>query len=256
MGSRLHLGREVVRDHVGQEPGQPVPGLGLPVHQPLGEGELGRGAALDRVGGEGERSPREADERYLELAPQQPDRLQHHRQLLARLEAPQRLDVRRRAHGLLDAGALAGHEVEGDAEGGQGQQQIAEDDGGVHPQGLHGLERHLHRQLRGAAELEQAVLLAEGPVLRHVASRLAHEPDRHTVRRFPPTRFEKSFVHCTHPPRTRRDGRLFPEFRHSRCLLERLSNHRSLTAPGPWLRIASHDAGNSAYRDQPVPPGR
>ena len=58
------------------------------------------------------------------------------------------------------------------------RQDVGEDDGGVEPKGANGLQRHLGGELGRANDVEDAVLLAQGPVLRHVAPRLAHEPDR------------------------------------------------------------------------------
>jgi hypothetical protein len=71
--------------------------------------------------------------------------------------------------GLFDDRAFAGLEVERDAERRQRKQEVGEQDGRVHAEGLDGLQGDLHGELRRAAEREQGVLRAQGPVLRHVA---------------------------------------------------------------------------------------
>jgi hypothetical protein len=194
---RLGLGAQVVTRDLGEQRGQAVPGLGVGVHQRLREREVRRMAAFDRVRSQRERSAREADERdlALQLAPQHPDRVQHHAEVLARLEPPQGLDVRARPQRLLDHRTFAGLEVERDAEGGEGQQEIGEEDGRIHAEGVDGLQRDLHRQLRRAAEGEQRVLRAQAPVLGHVTAGLPHEPDGRAVDLLEAAGAEEAVVH-------------------------------------------------------------
>ena len=93
LGSSLDLGPQVIRDHVGEKPREEMPRLRLGVHEPLRLCEVARTPALDGVGGERERGPREANEGDLQFTPQEADGLEDHPELLAGLEAPQRLHV-------------------------------------------------------------------------------------------------------------------------------------------------------------------
>ena len=77
----------------------------------------------------------------------------------------------------LEARTLAAHEVEGQPQRRQGNQQIREQDGRIHLDAAQRLQRDLGGQVRLTADLEQAVPFAERPVLGHVPARLAHEPD-------------------------------------------------------------------------------
>ena len=86
-------------------------------------------------------------------------------------------------------------EIEGKAQGVQGDQEVAEEDGRVEPEGADGLQRHLDRELGGAAQLEQRVALSKGAVLGHVSAGLSHEPHRRGVHWLPPTGAEETVVH-------------------------------------------------------------
>ena len=77
----------------------------------------------------------------------------------------------------MDLGAFVGDELEVEAHGGEGQQQVGEDDGGVDAEALGGGDSDFGGDLGGAADVEQGVVLADGHVLRHVAAGLAEEPD-------------------------------------------------------------------------------
>ena len=82
-------------------------------------------------------------------------------------------------------------ELEPDAEWLEDEQDIREENGGVHAEPLDGLERHLGRGLRILAQLEEAVARAHRAVLGHVASGLAHEPNGRDRCRLPATGEEK-----------------------------------------------------------------
>ena len=90
-------------------------------------------------------------------------------------------DVFFAAHGLLDDGAFAGGEVKGQAHDFEGKQEVGEDDGGVDSEKFCGGDGDLGGERGLLADLEQRVLLADGAVLGHVASGLAHEPDGSAV---------------------------------------------------------------------------
>ena len=86
------------------------------------------------------------------------------------------------------AWTIARSELEPDLEWLQDQQDVGEDDRGVDTQALHGRDCYLCRGLRVVAELEKAVALAHGAILRHIAAGLAHEPNRRVGRLFPAAR--------------------------------------------------------------------
>ncbi len=61
--------------------------------------------------------------------------------------------------------------------------EIGKNDGRIHSQCLRSSNRDLRREPRVLADFNQRVLFADGPVFRHVAPGLSHEPYRGTVRR-------------------------------------------------------------------------
>ena len=136
-----------------------MPRLGVAVHQRLGAGEVPRRTTLDRVGRQGERRAGEADQRdaAVQLAPRHRDRLQHVAEAFTRVEQPEPFDVGFGAERLLDAGAFALDEVEGQAHRLEGQQQVREDDGGVDVDGVDRLQSDAGGQLGRPAKLEQGV---------------------------------------------------------------------------------------------------
>ena len=75
-------------------------------------------------------------------------------------------------------GPFAGGEVKRQSHDFERQKKVGEDDGGIDLEDLGSFDGDLGRDLRLLADLDQGILLADGAVLRHVASRLAHEPDR------------------------------------------------------------------------------
>ena len=113
----------------------------------------------------------------------------------ARLEHPQPLHVGRRPDRIEDRRPLALYEIEIEPERSEGQQEIGEEDGGVDLDDIHRLERHRDGELRLAANLDQREALAQGAVIRHVASGLTHEPHRSHVDRLAATRPEEPVVH-------------------------------------------------------------
>jgi hypothetical protein len=77
---------------------------------------------------------------------------------------------------VVDHRTVAGRELDAGAERLQDEQDVGEDDGGVHLEDADGRDRDLGGRLRALAELQEAELGADRPVLRHVAARLSHEP--------------------------------------------------------------------------------
>ena len=177
-----------------------MPARGLLVHERLGAEIVLRRPAFDGVGGHGERRAAEADERNasVELAAQEPDRLEHVAERLG-LERRQARDVGGRPDGIGDRRPLALDEVELEAHRREGEQQVGKEDRRVEIDDVERLQRHDHRQLRLPAELEQGVLLPERAVLRKVAAGLTHEPDRRGVHRLEPACAEEPIGHARKP---------------------------------------------------------
>ena len=91
------------------------------------------------------------------------------------------LNVLQGADGGVDLGAFSGDELEVEAHGGEGEEEVGEDDGGVDAEALGCGDGDLGGDLRGAADVEQRVVLAHRHVLGHVAAGLSEEPDGRTV---------------------------------------------------------------------------
>ena len=72
-------------------------------------------------------------------------------------------------------------ELELDAQAGEGNQDVGEDDDAVHAEAPMRMQRDLGRSIRICAQLEEARLLTELAVLRQVTPRLPHQPDRGSV---------------------------------------------------------------------------
>ena len=93
------------------------------------------------------------------------------------------------------AGPFALDEVERYAERFKRQQQVREEDRGVDLDTVDGLQRHLGREFRLPADLQQGVPGADGAVLGHVAAGLPHEPDRGVVGRQAPAGAQEGVIH-------------------------------------------------------------
>ena len=158
------------------------------VHEALGFDVVARAAALDHVAGEGEGRAAEADDAELvafctgrsEVGGDLFDGAGDIQQILGAVGA-QRAGLIGGADGGEDAWALVGDELEVEAHGGEGQQEVGEDDGSVNAEALGGGDGDFGGDLRGAADVEQAVVAAYCAVLRHVAAGLAQEPDGSAV---------------------------------------------------------------------------
>ena len=74
-------------------------------------------------------------------------------------------------------GAFAGYELEVEAHGGEGQEEVGEDDGGVDVEALGGGDGDFSGDVGRPADVEQGVMLAHGHVLGHIAAGLAEEPN-------------------------------------------------------------------------------
>ena len=85
------------------------------------------------------------------------------------------------ADGLVDYGAFAVDELEVEAHGGEGKQEVGEDDGGVDAEAFGGGDGDFGGDRGSAADFEEGVVFADGHVLGHIAAGLAEEPDGSAV---------------------------------------------------------------------------
>ena len=153
-GAGLDLGAQERRRGDRQPVQQPRPRLGLGVHERLGAGVLLRRAALDQVGGQGERRPGEADQRRRpELGDQGTDGGLQERQPL-RLQRRQRVDVGDRAHRGGHDRPDAGLDLDVDPGDDQRQHDVGEQDRRVDAVPAHRLQRDLGDQVGVLAGLE------------------------------------------------------------------------------------------------------
>ena len=91
------------------------------------------------------------------------------------------------AGGIVNHRSLAFGELQLDAHGFQGEEDVGEDDGGIHTQFFYGEEGYLSCQLRRLTEGKKRILPPQGAVLCEEAACLPHQPDRRILRRFPRT---------------------------------------------------------------------
>ena len=163
----------------------------LRVHECFGARVRGGRPAFNRVGGQREGRAPEADERHAtcELDAKDPDRFEHVRQRFPRLEATQTIHIAGCANRLRDRRAFPFHEIEIEPHRREGNEQIGEEDRGVHVDDVHGLKRHGDGEFGRTADVEQRVALPQRAIIRHVPSGLAHEPDGRGIDRLAPTGF-------------------------------------------------------------------
>ena len=94
---------------------------------------------------------------------------------------PQSLDGFERANGSVDLRAFAGDEFEVEAHGGEGQEEVGEDDGSVDVEAFGGGDGDFRGDGWSPADVEQRVVLTHGHVLGHVAAGLAEKPDGRAI---------------------------------------------------------------------------
>ena len=170
-----------------------MPGLWCLVHELLGLGECTTGSAFDRVARERERRASKADERHIlgKLTTREPDRVHHVAELGVHVERGQALDIGGVANRPLDVWALSRGETQTQTERLEGQQDVGEDDRRIDAQAMDGLQRDLGGELGIVTQIEDGMALPELAVLRHVPTRLPHEPDWCDVGALPAARFKK-----------------------------------------------------------------
>ena len=127
-------------------------------------------------------------------ASREPRRGHHVREIGGRLDARQLEHLGRVMNRAGDVRSLARREAEAEAEGLERQQDVGEENRGVHAQPLDGLEGHLRGELGVVAQLEQRVLLPQGAVLRQVPPCLTHEPHRRDVAGLRAARLQEATV--------------------------------------------------------------
>ena len=156
-----------------------APSAVVVVEEPLGVDVVARGAAFDQVRRQREGGAAEPDQGR---PPPQgrargADRIIHVGEGLFRRRVAQPVDVPGRPQGPLDhrPGVAV---FEPHAHGLQQEQDVGEQDGGVHLEALHRSDRHLRHQVRGLAQFQEADPGPQVAVMVHVAPRLPHEPDR------------------------------------------------------------------------------
>jgi hypothetical protein len=135
-------------------------------------------AAFNHVAGESERRTTEADDgKFIaKVFGDETDGLRNITELGGAVGAKLG-DIFGSAHGLFDDGTFAGGKMERQSHDFEGKEKIGEDDGGVDAKKLGRGDGDFGSELGLLADFEQRMLLANGAVLGHVASCLAHEPD-------------------------------------------------------------------------------
>ena len=163
-----------------------MPDLGSAVHAALGQREVPRRLALDQIAGHGERPAAEPDERLLRLELARA-RFRPPRARTAPTPAGPGHEAapRRRASAdrLLDDRADPLDEIDLDPHPEHRQHDVGEHDRRVDAVDAYGLEGHLGAELGLAANLEQAVALANLAVAGKGAAGLPHEPDGRSLDR-------------------------------------------------------------------------
>src|SRR5699024_3223525 len=93
-------------------------------------------------------------------------------------------DIGGGAHGVVQDGSAARHDVDVDAGEFERDDDVGEEDGGVHAVAAHRLQGDLGDHVRVEAGLQHAGALAQLPVFGQGAACLAHEPDGNGGRAF------------------------------------------------------------------------
>ncbi len=177
---------------------QTLEDLRLGVHQFLGLPEGLRRTALDQVGGAGEGSAGESDQRHLQLPAQQSDSLHDKPRRLVRIGNGQPVDglaapdlVRQYRPMSLVELECRSHRLDRD-------EDVREEDGRVHAEEVHRLQGHLDAEFRSLAQFEKGHAAAHLLVFREIAAGLAHHPDRGVLGLFAAAGLEEGIVHGGH----------------------------------------------------------
>ena len=190
------LRHQVLTHRVGDLAEQGVRHLGVFVQHALGDRELLRAFAFDHVGRERPRRASEPDEGHfaVDLATGQLQGVEHVRKMLLRIHGVQLVQILERAErgGELRADAFIEREVH--AHGFGDDQNVAEDDRGIHANEVQRLQRDFHGQLRRAAHRQEVRLRTNRAILRQIPSCLAHHPHRRALDGLTPERAEEQII--------------------------------------------------------------
>ena len=153
------------------------------VHEALGFNVVFAAAAFNHVAGEGEGGADEADDAELvsvgagwgEVFGYELDGAGDVLEVFGAVCA-ELGDLVVGADGGVDMGALAGYEFKVQAHGGEGEEKVGKDDGGVDGEALGGGDGNFCGDGGGAADFQQGVMLADGHIFRHVSAGLTEEP--------------------------------------------------------------------------------
>ena len=161
-----------------------MPSRGCRVHHALHALVVARTLAFDGVGGEGERRPGEADERDVtgQIGEGTADGLGDVRRGFLGRRHREPLHVRRALHRPLKHRPNAGLVIQVQPHRDEHGQEVREHDGGVHAQDALRVEGGPRGEFRCGEEGEARRVALQGMVFRHVAPRLAVQPDGRVVR--------------------------------------------------------------------------
>ena len=198
---RLRAGRglrdEEAPDVVGEPLHQRVREGGVGEEELLGDAERLGPLPLGHVGEEGPRRAGEADEgdAAMQLAPCHAQRVTVEAEPLLGFHIMQTLEVLHRPHwiGELRTDPLVHRQRHPHRR--RDHEDIGEDDRGIDPHEIDGLERHLGGELRRMTHGEEVRRGADRPILGEIATRLAHHPDGRTLDRFTAAGTKEEIVH-------------------------------------------------------------
>ena len=182
IGAGSHLGSGVLGGDIHQLAHQRIPVGGRVVHHLLGVEIVARAAAFDHVAGESEGRSAETD--YGNFAREMFRYQAHGFGDVAEFGGAVGAELSHvfgGADGLLDDRAFSGGKMKGQAHDFEREQEVGEDDGGVDAEKFGGGDGDFGGEFGLLADFEQRMLLANGAILGHVASGLAHEPDGSVV---------------------------------------------------------------------------
>src|SRR5699024_1994160 len=178
-GAGAHLCGQECAGEFGDPVHQVGPYLRLGVHEGAGSQVVLGGATFDEVGGEGEGGAGEPDQGCgAEFGGQAGHRrADRGEEVGIQGAAAQFGDIGGGAHGVVQYGATPGDYVDVDAGEFERDDDVGEEDGGVHAVATHRLQSDLGDHVRIEAGVQHAGALAQAPVFGQRAAGLAHKPD-------------------------------------------------------------------------------
>lgn len=191
-GARRELRLEVGRGGAGDSAEQVAQKFRLGGEQLPGAGDVAAGAAFDHVAGECPGRGGEADDGNVWTggATDGANGVRDKFGFALGIEIAQAADGGGVSNGAGEHGAVIG-DVERHAHGFGDDEDVREDDDGVHAEDAEGLEGYFGGEVRGFADFEEGVAGAEGLVFGKIAPGLAHDPDGYAVNRLEAAGAEK-----------------------------------------------------------------